>query len=388
MNSMAVLKTPLLVFGEDWGGLPSSTQHFIKHLSNDRKVIWVNSIGLRQPRFSLHDVKRVFLKLSSKFVFKPKVDSVTYSVRQALPENISLVNPLTIPAPKSKLARAVAKWLLKRQLLPVIKKVFDQPFILWTSLPTAVDLVGELNEQSVIYYCGDDFSALAGVDHQVVALREQELIEKADLIFTINEGLKNQFAKDNVHTLPHGVDFDLFHQLCPKALDLPNDSRPIAGFYGSISEWLDQTLLSQVIAGMPDWHFVFIGNSVVNTERLSVFENVHFLGPKSHDQLPGYSQHWQVSILPFVLNGQIQACNPLKLREYLATGTPVVSTRFNAVEEYSDVVSIVDNAEEMQQALRQSLHDEQRSKRSQTVASESWTSRAQTLSDLIQNLSK
>ena len=53
----------LIVFAEDRGGLPSSTQHLIKQLAKTRKVIWINSIGLRQPTFTLRDIKRAFNKL-------------------------------------------------------------------------------------------------------------------------------------------------------------------------------------------------------------------------------------------------------------------------------------------------------------------------------------
>ncbi|MGI9485215.1 MAG: glycosyltransferase family 1 protein, partial [Geminicoccaceae bacterium] len=39
----------LLMFGEDWHGLPSSTQHLARQFMTRRHVTWVNSIGLRRP---------------------------------------------------------------------------------------------------------------------------------------------------------------------------------------------------------------------------------------------------------------------------------------------------------------------------------------------------
>ncbi len=53
----------LIVFGEDWGGLPSSTQHLISHLTKRHRVIWINSIGMRSPQLSLRDIKRVWQKM-------------------------------------------------------------------------------------------------------------------------------------------------------------------------------------------------------------------------------------------------------------------------------------------------------------------------------------
>ena len=52
------MTSDLVVFGEDWGGLPSSTQHLFTHLGLGRKVLWVNSIGLRKPRLTIADCKR------------------------------------------------------------------------------------------------------------------------------------------------------------------------------------------------------------------------------------------------------------------------------------------------------------------------------------------
>ena len=121
--------------------------------------------------------------------------------------------------------------------------------------------------------------------------------------------------------------------------DLPQ-GKPIAGFYGSISTWLDQQLLIDTIEALPHWEFVFIGKVDCNIENLIAFRNVSFLGVKNHDELPTYIQNWNVAMLPFKDNKQIQMCNPLKLREYLASGTPVVSTDFNALGGYREYIQV------------------------------------------------
>ncbi|OED56072.1 glycosyl transferase [Aliivibrio fischeri] len=331
------MKPDLIVFGEDWGGLPSSTQHLIKQLSLTRKVVWVNSIGLRQPRFSIHDIKRVWRKLTQKRAV------------QAHNENeapFTTVNIKTIPAPKGTFARWVAKKLIINQLKPILQKEkLNQP-ILWTSLPTVADVCGELGEKSVVYYCGDDFGALAGVDHSTVIQHEQKLIDKADLILAASKKLLVKFPKGKTQLLTHGVDFTLFNQPVPRAKDLPNDGRPIAGFYGSLSDWLDYDLLNQVIADNPLWHFVFIGKNELTYNQFKNHPNLHLLGPKMHYHLPRYSQHWQANLLPFVDNEQIRACNPLKLLEYLATGTPIISTSFPALAPYIAEIHTVNSTQD------------------------------------------
>lgn len=381
------MKHDLIVFGEDWGGLPSSTQHLIKQLSLTRKVIWINSIGLRQPNWSLHDIKRAWHKLTQK-----KIN--TKEALQSAP--FQTINLKTIPAPKGIFFRWVAKQLIVKQLKPIIKKAKLQHPILWTSLPTVADICGSLEEANVIYYCGDDFGALAGVDHGVVLEHEKKLIQKSDLILAASPILCEKFPPDKVRFLPHGVDFTLFNQPLFRAKDLPNDGRPIAGFYGSLSKWLDYDLLNQVIETNPDWHFVFIGQNELPYQPILERNNVHFLGPKPHHQLPRYSQHWQASLLPFIDNDQIRSCNPLKLLEYLATGTPIISTDFPALAPYKSVIHTVNSVSEFNASLNtiqqhwltlnKSERYKQRQQQFNLIKSHTWQAKAKQLDAWLEAL--
>ncbi|MCJ2375344.1 glycosyltransferase [Vibrio sp. ZSDZ34] len=360
----------LIVFGEDYGALPSSTQHIINYLADNRKVLWVNSIGLRQPKLSLRDVKRAAYKL----VGKSKASYEMMGTAWVHP-NITLANVLTIPAPKSSFARKVAKSALLHQIKPLAEKLHLQDPILWMSLPTAGDLCGSLNESGVVYYCGDDFEALAGVDHEVVKKHEQDLVEKAQLILTASPQLTNKFPGCKTHCLPHGVDVELFSTPAPRAHDLPDNGRPTAGFYGSISNWLDYELLDSVIKQSPDWNFVFIGPCEAGSHALPNDKNVYCMGPRPHHKLPSYSQHWTVSILPFANNPQIEACSPLKLLEYLAAKRPVITTPFPALEPYKSHVDCVSNANEMLIAMERAKSHSPLP--SGLVDEQSWRSRGQ-----------
>ncbi|MEW5057309.1 MAG: glycosyltransferase [Cycloclasticus sp.] len=370
----------LIVFAEDWGKLPSSSQHLIGYLSRNRKVIWVNSIGLRKPNFTWRDLKRLCSKLSA--LKKPTTQL------KATPSchGFHIINPWTLPAPRSRLARKLASLILSAQLRPLIKSAQLEKPILWASLPTAGDVAKHLNISALVYYCGDDFSALAGVDHATVSQHESELVDAADLIMAASKKLESRFPSQKTYLLAHGVDFDLFTRDTPRANDLPNDGRPIAGFYGSISEWLDIALLKNVISQLPNWHFVFIGKPVVDISPLSQFPNVIFLGERSHQQLPSYSQHWTASLLPFKNNPQIQACNPLKLREYLAAGRPIISTPFPALVPYKNFIHPITTANEMVAELKLSALQGPNPKQRDSVAQQTWSARAQQVSSWLDNL--
>ena len=376
----------LIVFAEDWGGLPSSTQHLIRHMAKGRKVVWVNSIGLRRPTLTWRDVKRAWRKI----VVSGSATATVNIIADIPRDNFHIVNPRTLPAPRSKVERTLAAKLLLRQLKPVIKRAGLHSPILWTSLPTAVDIAGQLGDTSLVYYCGDDFSALAGVDHETVGTREQELATKADLILVASNQLAQRFPSPRTHVLPHGVDYNLFSAPTPRALDLIDDGRPIAGFYGSISAWLNIDLLAACARRLPHWHFVLIGKAVVDVSALTGLSNVTLLGERAHHELPAYSQHWTAALLPFHDNAQIRACNPLKLREYFAAGRPVISTSFPAVLPFRGLIQIADNVDAYVEALRASTElgtlPRYAPASRALVDGESWAARARATNQLLEAL--
>jgi glycosyltransferase involved in cell wall biosynthesis len=346
---------PLIVFGEDWGAHPSSTQHIIKELGKNRPVIWFNSIGLRKPKANLRDLLRLFNKvksfLSSAGNKKTEFNTSKHNTAEHNSNQPIIINPIVVPCANSWLSVKINKLILKCQLHFACKNILIEDPIIWTSLPTSVDYLSLFDQAPCVYYCGDDFSSLAGVDHDFVSRKEVELINKSRYIFTASEKLLDKFPANKVVNIPHGVNYSLFSD---KVKNMPSDlpqGKPIAGFYGSISTWLDQDLLVKTIEALPHWHFVFIGNIECNIDKLLPFINVKFLGAKPHIDLPKYIQHWNVAILPFVDNKQIQMCNPLKLREYLASGTPIVTTNFNALKGYRKYIQVSSETKPFHQAI-------------------------------------
>jgi glycosyltransferase involved in cell wall biosynthesis len=259
--------------------------------------------------------------------------------------------------------------------------------ILWTSLPTAVDLAGSLGEKAVVYYCGDDFGALAGVDHEPVVRLERELVDRADMILAASPQLAERFPGSKTHLLPHGVDLSLFSQPAPRAPELPGDG-PVAGFYGSLAEWLDLDLIVEAAGRLPHWRFVLIGEVRTDVTALRGISNISLPGPRPHGTLPSFSQHWQASLLPFKDNAQIRASNPLKLREYLAAGPPVVATDFPALNGYRDLFNVVKGPDELAATLEATLAEPSVlvDARRERVAGESWSARADQVAGLLETL--
>lgn len=367
----------LVVFGEDWGAHPSSTQHLVRHLLAHHRTVWVNSIGLRRPRLSAHDMGRALRKLRAAAGPAAAPRAV-----EAMPDGLSVVSPLAVPWPGSRLAERANGWLLARRLGPVLAARGMARPILWASLPSAVAAVGRLGERAVVYYCGDDFGALSGVDHAPVLEMEQRLVAKADLVIAASPELARRFPAGKTRLIPHGVDGALFGTPAPRAADLPGGK--VAGFYGSISDWLDLAMLERAARALPDWSFVFVGPVRTDVSALAGLPNVRFLGARPHGVLPSYVQHWTVSLIPFRDTPQIRACNPLKLREYLAAGTPVAATRFPALDPYEPLVAAIDPGGDLAMAIRQAeAMAPDAALRRAAVAEEGWDRRADAVEALL-----
>jgi glycosyltransferase involved in cell wall biosynthesis len=375
----------LIVFAEDWGRHPASTEHLVRRLAATRKVIWMNSIGMRRPRVSLTDARRALEKLGA-VIFKPAAaKSATDAPTVAPPPGLDVVAPHAISAPGNRWAAMANRALLSRQVRRHMAAAgIDRP-ILWITLPSALPVVGALDEHAVIYYCADDFGSLAGIDHEPVLAMEKALVARADLIIVVSDVLAKKFPAEKTIVVPHGVDFDVFTTPAPRAPDLPVGKK-IAGFYGSLPHWIDPELIRRSAAELPDWLFVFVGGGELFA-RGTEPANTLFLGARPHAALPSYVQHWDVSLLPYRDCAPLRAGNPLKLREYLAAGTPIASVDFPALTPYRHLVSLATTPETFAAAILTAAADQGRNGlRRAAVADGTWEARAADVAAALETL--
>jgi glycosyltransferase involved in cell wall biosynthesis len=365
----------LVVFAEDWGRHPASTEHLVRRLALSRKVVWMNSIGMRRPRLSLTDARRAFEKLGQLARRPAAAPGSDTAPKITAPANLDVVAPYAIPMPGNTLAFHLNRALLSRQVRGRMTRAgIDKP-LLWITVPSALPVVGTLGEHAVIYYCADDFGSLAGIDHKPILEMEEKLVARADLIIVVSDVLAQKFPAHKTIVVPHGVDFDVFTSPAPRASDLPT-GRKIAGFYGSLPHWVDPTLIARTAAELPDWLFVFVGGGQLYAEGTAP-SNTMFLGARPHADLPRYVQHWDVSLLPYRDCEPLRAGNPLKLREYLAAGTPIASVDFPALTPYRGLVSLAHDPARFTAAILDAANDSARNAaRRHSVASGTWEARA------------
>jgi glycosyltransferase involved in cell wall biosynthesis len=317
----------IVCFSNDWDGDPLSKMHAMKILARENRVLWVNSIGNRKPTASARDVRRMAKKLAG----------AATGVQQRHP-NIWVLTPLAIPFYGSELVRAANGALLRAQVKHAMDKLGFKDPIGWSFLPSSAPVSGTLGEELVVYHCVDEFSAFSDAPAQQIRELERRLLAKADVVICSSEKLRADKARVNAnsHLVQHGVDLEHFAKAFDPRTTVPAEVKnlpgPVVGFWGLIADWVDLRLVRHVADAFSGGSVVLLGSATTDLSPLSGARNVHVLGRKPYADLPGYAKAFDVALMPFKVNELTLAANPLKVREYLAAGLPVVSTAIPEVE--------------------------------------------------------
>jgi glycosyltransferase involved in cell wall biosynthesis len=265
-------------------------------------------------------------------------------------------------------------------------------FHLWTFLPGVADYVGTLGESLAVYYCVDEWSMFSYIDRDRTVAAERMLLDRVDCVFAINHALAENKRAINpeTHVSPHGVDHALFASAFDAATRVPDDlaglPRPIIGFYGTLQDWVDLELVAHVARRHPDWSVVLIGQSLVDTGAVNRLANVHLFGRRQHHELPAYCKGFDVGLIPYRIDERMTYVNPIKLREYLSAGVPVVSTAVPEVRRYERWCAVAGDPDGFVRAIEEALagdSPERRRERSRIMEGETWRARVAEVARIV-----
>ncbi|HEY7954589.1 MAG TPA: glycosyltransferase [Polyangia bacterium] len=366
----------IVCFANDWSGDPLSKKHVMRRLAARNRVLWINSLGNRAPRATAHDLRRLFDKLQ-------RFAGGLYQVE----ERIHVLSPLAVPSYRSPLMRRLNEVVVGQAVRSAMRRLeFRRPLV-YTFVPASAWIAGALGAEAVIYHCVDEFSAFDGAGDEIAEL-EAELCRKSDLVIACSEPLVSAKSQLNPNTVlvRHGVEHAHFARALDPALPLPEGAqalpRPIIGFHGLIAEWIHLEAIAKVAEAFPQGSVVLVGDvhqaAPEGLARLRALDNVHFVGRRPYEELPGWCKAFDVALLPFVSNALTESSSPLKLREYLAAGLPVVATAIpEAAALASHGVRLARTPAEFADQVRAALADDEgdlasRRARSAAMAEESW----------------
>ena len=370
--------------GQDWWyhNRAHSDFQLMRCVARHRRVLVVNSIGMRMPMpgRSTHVARRIVRKLRS----------VAKLVRRPLPElpGFHVMSPLPLPFYGTPWLRALNAVLVRAQVRAVCLVLGLRAPVVVTTLPTAWDVVRPMDRRALLFNRSDRHSEFPESDRVTIEAMERELLGAADHVLYASRSLlaeERALTGTRAHYLDHGVDLEHFgpHRTSELPADIAAIPEPRVGFFGALDDYLvDFDLLERVAAELPDVSLVLIGDATYPMERFDKYPNVYWLGFRSYEQIPCYGSGFAIGLMPWLDNRWIRHSNPIKLKEYLALGLPVVSTDFAELAHYRDRVRVAASPAEFVDAIRMTLVDgglgTPEGRRS-SVLGASWAVRAETL---------
>jgi len=382
-------KSIICFAGEDWWyHHPHSKNHLMRRFARaGNRVIFVNSISMGLASMTNKDLlPRVARKLKSYA-----------KLARTTAEGITVVSPAALPFFGSATARAANRHLLSAQVGRLARSRGLQNPILWIAIPTAVEMIGRMNESLVVYQVSDKYDANTmdhATDPQTIRRLHERAIDSADIIFYSGRKLLSEATsgRERSFFLEQAVDYEHWSKVGSGELKVAEEiakiPHPRIGYFGGIEPWLvDQELIKLASETCPAWQWIFIGNRSRGLE-IEDLPNVHLLAPVKYDELPRYAAGFDVCVLPWQTEQAFTSYgSAIKVREYLATGKPVVIAPLPEYEPMADVLRIARSREDFLRLVEDALNeqgDEKARARQASVRSGTWDARAEWVSELIE----
>jgi len=358
----------------------------MRNVSEQRPVLFVNSIGMRMPvpGRSPQAWRRILRKARSmlKLVRRPVPDLPDFHV----------MSPFILPAYGSPLGRRVNCWLVATQVKLTCRILgMPRPDIVVT-IPTAGPVAARIPHRSLVLNRSDKHSAFPEVDSEFVRGLEDDLLRSADLVLYVSRALMDDEADvtgSRAHFLDHGVDLAHFGSPGPTPTDVAHLPSPRIGFFGGFDDYIiDFDLLERIAIDVPEAHLLLIGDATCPMDTLTRHPNVTWLGPRSYEDIPAYGSTFDVALMPWLQNDWIRYCNPIKMKEYLVLGLPIISTPFPEVNRFTDWVEVAADPEIFIKLVREALTDPGSPRPQLDTSDWSWAGRAAALLGQIDTLQR
>ncbi len=378
-----------LGFGEWDAELWTNQQHLMSRLARRNRVLFLESLGLRQPRLAGRDLRRMARRVQRAAAGPRAVDG------------LHVLSPLVIPIHGRSRIRTLNARLLRAQVARAAHSLgFERP-LLWSYVPQADWLVETLQPAAIVYHCVDDIAAQKGVAAGAFREAEAHFAARADLVLASAPALAERMRtlNERVFYAPNVADTDRFATALevgptdPAMAALPG--RRIVFTGAVVATKLDLELLEGVARARPNWSIALVGPVGAGDPRTDIsalerLPNVHLLGVRPYAKLPEVLRGADAALVPYAINDLTRSVFPMKVYEYLAAGLPVVTTPLPALAETAGVVVAAD-APAMVAAVERVLAEDgpaARRARSVAVRENSWDARLEEIDSYLSALAR
>lgn len=344
---MKAVKSPLYpqvgvmaLVPDRWGPQWQARHHIVTRLTQYFEVLWVEDPPYWRKPFSSHRDGTTRGQCEAPFqIYSPRLPEFGHPAWLA---NLRL---------RERLKRA------RRQLLHRgCKRI-----VIYMWRPRFAAVLDCVPHELSCYHIDDEYSFSA--QERAIDFQEARAIQIVGQVFIHSSAMMRKKGHLNPFTehIPNGVDFRRYATAVPEPEDLRRIPRPRMGYAGVLKKQLNWPLLLELASRHPEWSFVFAGGMKPGSDPgdafriLSTRSNVHLLGSKSTEELACYPQHFDVCMLPYLIDGYTKYIYPLKLHEYLASGTAVVGSPIPSLQEFENVATLADGPEKWSAALSLAL---------------------------------
>jgi teichuronic acid biosynthesis glycosyltransferase TuaH len=267
------------------------------------------------------------------------------------------------------IARAIRAWWDARP------RIWRRGLVM--SYPHYLYLREMLRPDVSVYYNIDDYSLYWPREAGRIRALELAAVRAADVTVCVSrlrtEELRELVpeAAHRIHHIPHGAPTPFLAEFpltrpAPAPPDLAHVPRPYLGYIGSLEDRVDWELLNRLSEALPAASFVVLGRGKQEAsqpwwEQCARFlsrPNVHTLGWRPQEALPGYYQAFDVTLIPYKIDHPFnRACNPTKIMDAMGSGRPMVASAIPECRLHAERFHVVETAAEFLNAIRQILDE-------------------------------
>jgi glycosyltransferase involved in cell wall biosynthesis len=221
--------------------------------------------------------------------------------------------------------------------------------VLWINDSTYATLIDRTGWPSV-YDVTDDWLLVGNAPREQARQQRNDarMMERADEVVVCSPALAGTRGRDrSVHLISNGVDLESLRTPRRRPDDLP--SGRILLYQGTLSaDRLDLDLsvaLARAVTGRAT--LVFVGPNSLEPRATAALTaaGAIVLGPRPYRDVPAYLQHADLLVVPHAATPFVESLDPIKAREFLAVGRPVVSTPVAGFRELDPPITAVPPSE-------------------------------------------
>ena len=229
-----------------------------------------------------------------------------------------------------------------------IMKKADEYDIIWVGQPLLYNYIPSTYRGKIIYDCMDNHEALCSDSKikKVIHKTEIELGKRADTIFASSMGLCSKMqvvgGMEKVILIRNGFVFD---KIYPPLQVSSNDNIGLKiGYFGTIAEWFDFSLLMRSLERFPDLEYYLWGP--ISGIELPKHPRLKIKGVIEHNKLWENVKNMDALIMPFKVNDVIKDVDPVKLYEYISMGKKIISIYYKELSHFSKFVNFYNDEAE------------------------------------------